>query len=159
MDQSVGRIVIRRHPYEEPYLTQLEWFVTNGSFSGTTNFFCNVDDIREMGEALNRFPTKLGDEYIYEYGPEKPEVRYCFSLRACTTDAVGHCALQFSINNNNNISLDGQCSFSIVAEAGAIQRLGSLLRRFGELQHLQLSWTPSESQLFESYEPLENESE
>lgn len=88
------KIVVKRYPYEEPYTIQLVFIVSNGVFSGNTDIYCNSEDLKTIGQALRSFPTKIGDEYRYEYGSENPEdrcYRY-FLFRAYTTDSVGHSA-------------------------------------------------------------------
>lgn len=111
-------IVVRRHPYEDPYLIHLEFVVSNGIFGGSTDIYCVVEEMKELGKALQKFPVALGDEYRYEYGSEKPEDRVYryFLLRAYTTDSVGHCAVQFAINQNSGEPDEGVCRFSIKAE-------------------------------------------
>ena len=147
-------LIIRRYPYEEPYHLHLEFVVSNGSFSGATDIYCGVEELKEVGQALQKFPAKVGDEYRYEYGSEKPEDRFYryFLIRAYTTDAVGHCALQFAINQNSDEPNEGMCRFSLWAEAASINRLGVLFEKFAELQHLELRWSPDEALLFEDYQ-------
>lgn len=144
-------LVVRRYLYEEPHHTQLELVVSNGNFSGSTDIYCSVDDLSEIGKALRYFPAKVGDEYRYEYGSENPKERCYryFLLRAYTTDSVGHCAIQFVINQNTVEPYEGVCRFSIVADAAAINRLGLLFEKFSELQNLEFKWTPDESEQFE----------
>ncbi len=62
-----SQIIVKRYPYEEPYHTQIEFIVSNGVFSGRTDIYCNVEDLKKIGEVLQNFPRKLGDEYIYKY--------------------------------------------------------------------------------------------
>ena len=137
-------IVVKRHPYEEPHHIHLEFVVSNGGFSGNTDIYCNVEDLKEIGQALQRFPATVGDDYRYEYGSEKPEDRFYryFLLRAYTTDSVGHCAVQFIINQNSGEPDEGVCRFSIKAEPASINHLGALFERFSELRHLEFTWSP-----------------
>jgi hypothetical protein len=67
-----------------------------------------------IGAKLSRFPKKIGDEYIYEIGSSKPEdnFAYHFILRVFTTDSIGHCALQITINNNDKRQYANACTFS-----------------------------------------------
>jgi hypothetical protein len=132
----------------------LEFVVSNGSFGGDTDIYCNAEDLKEMGVTLRNFPLKLGDEYRYEYGSENPAdncYRY-FLMRAYTTDAVGHCAVQFVVNNNSAEPNEGVCRFSIKVEAASINRLGALFEKFSELKHFELRWSPNEAELFENYQ-------
>jgi len=148
-------LIVRRYPYEEPFHTHIEISASNGPFAGTTDVYCNVEDLAEIGNSLQQFPVRVGDEYRYEYGSENPVRRFhrYLSLRAYTTDAAGHCALQLRINNNTSEPNEGSCEFSIRAEAAAINRLGSLFERFSSLEHLELHWTLDDGELFAALQP------
>ena len=147
-------LVVRRHSYEEPYNTQLEFVASNGIFSGATDIYCNVTDISDIGRALKAFPEKVGDEYKYEYGSPDPRANFYryFVLRAFTIDRVGHCALQFTFNLNQPEPDEGACRFSIRTEAAAINRLGNLFEKFSELRHLELRWGPTVDELHETHQ-------
>lgn len=147
-------IIVRRIPYEEPYHTRLELVVSNGVFGGSTDIYCGVQELKEIGDALQKFPARVGDEYRYVHGSEEREnlfYRY-FVLRAYTTDALGHCAIQFIINLNKDEPDEGVCRFSISAEAAAVNRLGKLFEQFSELKHLEFRWSRKEAELFEEYQ-------
>ncbi|HEX4809576.1 MAG TPA: hypothetical protein VH325_11640 [Bryobacteraceae bacterium] len=147
-------LVVRRYPYEEPFHMQLEFSVSNGLFSGTTDIYCNVGDLKEIGNRLKSFPTRLGDEFRYEYGSEDPARRHYryFLLRAYTIDNAGHCALQVKMNNNTREPHEGTCTLSIKAEAAALNRLGSLFLTFSQLEHLEFHWNLEDQELFEYHE-------
>jgi hypothetical protein len=157
MNKSFGRIAIRRHPYEEPELTRLEWFITNGIFTGSIDIFCSPDEIRKIGEALNRFPEGSGGQYLYEYDSEDPNANRYFVLRAYTTNKPGQCALQFILDNYRDEPGEGKCQFSIRADADSIQGFGEMLVRFADLQHFQLVWTPLSGSLHETHKPFDND--
>jgi hypothetical protein len=148
-------LVVRRHPYEEPYHTQLEFTVTNGTFSGAADIYCNVDDIASIGRALEAFPSRIGDQFVYEYGTDDPSAKFYrhFVMRAYTVDGVGHCALQFAINLNEAEPNEGVSRFSIKAEPSAIGRLGALFAQFAELRHLELHWSPTSGELHAKHQP------
>jgi len=145
---------VKRHPYEEPYHTQLEIIVSNGKFSGWTDIYCNVEEISKIGEELIRFPLKIGHEFVFEYGTSNPKDRFYrhFRMRAYTTDGVGHCAIQFTINLNQQEPDEGICQFSFPVEVSALSRLGQFFSTFSKLQHLELRWSPSGGALFETYQ-------
>jgi hypothetical protein len=145
-------IIVRRYPYEEPYDIHLEFVASNGYFGGSTDIYCNVDNLKEIGKALREFPARVGDEYRFEYGSENPERRFYryFLLRAYTTDLVGHCAVQVIMNQNSPQPNEGVCHLSIKAEAAAINRLGLLFERFSELRHLEFRWSQTEAELSEN---------
>lgn len=138
------QIIIRRHPYEEPHNLQLEFRLSNKSFAATIDIYLTTEQLKKIGAELARFPKKIGDEFVFEYGSENPDDRFYrhFVLRAYTTGAAGHCALQFKINLNQKPPAEGIGVFSLQAEPAAISRLGDLLLSFAALQHRELHWTP-----------------
>lgn len=146
-------LFIRRLPYEEPYLTQLEFTVSNGVFSAKIDIYCGVQEIAEIGKALTHFPKLIGDEYVYEYGSENPETKFYryFKLKAYTVGNAGNCAIQFTVNLNQPEPEEGTCQFSLTAFPAEINRLGELLLVFSKLEHLELQWSPKNSCLLESY--------
>ncbi len=73
-------IIIRRHPYEEPYHLNLVITASNGVFAGTLEYYCNATDLTEMGSKLMSFPERIGDTYSYELGSPRPEDRFAFHL-------------------------------------------------------------------------------
>lgn len=138
-------IQLKRYPYEEPYNLHLDLSASNGLFAGQLGYFCNADDIKEIGTALQSFPNKIPDEYLYEIGSARQEDNsaYYFALHAYTTDRSGQCALQIVIDNNQDKPNEGACRFSIKTEPSAINRLGKLLLRFSETKHHTLNWSLS----------------
>ncbi|NJM77617.1 MAG: hypothetical protein HC852_19885 [Acaryochloridaceae cyanobacterium RU_4_10] len=144
-------IQIIRHPYEEPEQIHLELKVSNNCVIGICDFYANGDCFLEWAEILEKFPQYSQSVYLWEVGSERSEDKwaYYFRFRAFTTDSVGHCALQFRFNNNANLPQRKIFEFCIEAEAAAINRLGSLLRRFGQLEHCYLNWSLHEGFLSE----------
>lgn len=154
MKNSEAELIVKRYEYEEPYHTQLEFIISNGSFSSTIDFYCNVEDIKKIGEALSSFPQKIDDEFSYTNGSDDPNDRHyrLFTIRAYTTDGVGHCAIQFKVNLNQSEPSEGQSVFSIVTEAAAINKLGKLFVKFSSLEHKELHWSNDIDELFESHQ-------
>jgi hypothetical protein len=148
-------IVIRRFPYEEPYHLRLVISAGNGSFSGALEYYCNANDLAEVGSRLARFPIMIGDDYVYELGSPRPEDRFAFHLflHVFTTDLRGACVLQIGMNNNLQAPDNGSCAFSICAEPSTINRLGDLLRTFAELKHMELHWSDVDGALFTDHQP------
>jgi hypothetical protein len=146
-------IAVKRFPYEEPYHTHLDIEASNGAYAGAIDFSCGVDEIREVGEALGAFPSKVPDEYRFSYGSDDPEDRqdWHFVLRAYTTDAIGHCALQFVMNLNQTEPHEGLCSFSIPAEPVQIARLGRLFLRLHERASTRFRWTPEDEEFADDF--------
>jgi hypothetical protein len=149
-----SRLVIRRRPYEEPHNIHLEIAVRSGEFSGAVDIYCHNHELQTMATALKQFPVRVGDEYVYEYGSEVSGTHWYrhFALRAYCVDQLGHCALQFAINLNQTEPDEALVRFSIQAEPAAIHRLGELLEHFSRLEHLELFWSPSASELYEQYQ-------
>ena len=149
-------LIVRRLPYEEPYHTQLEIIASNGVFTGSTDIYCNVSDLSEIGGILQAFPKAIPDEYKYEYGSSDPAARFYrhFVFRAYTVGSWGKCALQVSINQNQSEPEEGICLFSIPAEPSSINRLGDLFVAFAKLQHLEFKWIPNsdENELYDQHQ-------
>jgi hypothetical protein len=144
-------IRVRRYPYEEPYHTQVVFHASNGLFIGSTDIYCGVADLEDIGSALAVFPRKIPDEFRFEHGSEQPGKRFYrfFLLRAFTTDSAGHCAIQFRMNLNKTEPEDGMCGFSIRTEAARINRLGALFLRLHKSSRGELRWGPIEGDRFE----------
>ncbi len=138
-------IAIQRYPYEEPYHLNLAITASNGIFRGRLEYYCNTDDLQQMGAVLKRFPQQAPDEYVYQLGSANPEDRFAFylALRVFTTDSLGHCALSITMNNNRLPPDRAATCFCMKAEASAINRLGELLVTFGQLGHRELIWEAS----------------
>lgn len=143
--KTIGVIQLKRYPYEEPYCLNIVVSATNGLFDGSLEFYCDTDDLINLGNALRVFPKKAPDEYFFELGSNKPEDNYAyyFAIHAYTTDRSGHSALQIVLDNNKSRPDEGSCCFSIKAEPSAINRLGELLLIFSNLEHLELNWSLS----------------
>ena len=146
----MSSIRIQRFPYEEPYHVQLLLRAENGRFSGGLDFYTGVPCLKEFAESLQNFPKCIGDEVQFVYGsPHKEDRKYRhLVVRAYTIGNVGHCAIQLTFNNHEEEPDEGCASFSIAADAAAINRLGKLLQKFSGLQHLELFWSPHEDELF-----------
>jgi len=142
-------IIIRRHPYEEPYNLHLELFVSNGRFSCAGDIYVAADDLAEIGRGLSDFPQQVPDEYIFEHGSEDPTERFYrhFRLRAYTVGRRGQCAIEFRMNLNEKPPAQGIAEFSIELEAAPLNRLGSLFGRFRRLEHLEFKWTSSDDEM------------
>ncbi len=142
---NIVGIQLKRYPYEEPDLLNLVVSVCKGDFAGCLEFYCDTNDLRNIGEALQSFPKKVPDEYVYEIGSNKPEVNFAFYFMICayTLDKSGHCALQIVIDNNEKRPDEEACRFSIKADPAAIQRLGRLFLAFSQLKHHTMIWSLS----------------
>ncbi len=143
-----SQIIVKRYPYEEPHHIQLDFFASSDNFSGNIDFYCNTEDLKMIGKALQNFPSKIGDEYRYEVGSENSKDRWYmyFLLRVYTIDSVGHCAVQFAMNKNTSEPYEGTCRFSIQADAASINRLGVLFEKFSRLEDFEFEWSPQLSE-------------
>ena len=138
---------IERIPYEEPYHVQLVWSVSNGNISSCFEYYDNAESLKEMAERLEVFPRHSSDVFLYEIGSEKPEDRfaYYFRFRVFTTDSPGNSAIQIRFCNNNDLPYREIIEFCIQTEPAAINRLGKLFRKYGELENEFMAWSESES--------------
>jgi len=146
-------LIVKRFPYEEPYHVQIGLFASNGRFSARSDFYCNVDDLSEIGSALSSFPKHIGDEYVYVYGSEDPDANFYgyIKLRAYTVGSVGKCALQITINRNAEEPEEGRSTFSIPVNPAAINKLGELFSEFSLLRHLEFHWSETDASLHDEY--------
>jgi hypothetical protein len=143
---------ITRHPYEEPHLINLVVEASNGKHKWEMEFYDNAESLRLLSENLEVFPRHKDDVFLWEIGSEYPEDRwaYYFRFRVFLTDASGHCAIQIRFNNNRDLPDREVVEFCLRAEAGQINRLGQLCRKFAELKHELLVWEGNEGALYES---------
>src|SRR5580765_1020838 len=94
-------IVIRRFPYEEPHHLNLVISASNGAASGKLEYYCNAEDLVEIGRKLAAFPANGKDTYCYELGSPLTQDKFAFhfALQAISLDSTGHCAIQLTMNN------------------------------------------------------------
>lgn len=142
-------IRITRTPYEEPHHLQLLLEVSNGRQTASLDFYVTTQMLLEAAKALEVFPRHGRDEYLFELGSEQAEVRFGFYLRmrAFLTNGSGSSALQFRINNNEDVPSREMAEFCIESEVQSINDLGSLLRNFAKREHTSLFWSAGECTL------------
>lgn len=147
--RNAPHFMLKRFPYEEPHVLNLVLSAGNGNLAGKLEFYCNASDLADLGMKLSEFPKAPGDHCTYERGSRLPEHRFAYHLRlhAYTSDSVGHCGLQIAMSNNGCGPAEESCSFSILAEAAALNRLGRLLNTFSGLNHSELHWYVSDGHL------------
>jgi len=140
---SLVNIRIERFPYEEPHHLNLKITAANDDFVGKLEYYCNADDLKEIGTKLKGFPRTVPDEYVYEIGSEKPEDRFAFFLkiRVFTVDGLGHCAIAVAFNNNQSDQNSASSRFAMKADPQAVNRLGDLFMTFSELKSTELVWS------------------
>jgi hypothetical protein len=140
---------ITRTPYEEPFHLELLLEVSKGRQTAALQIYINAVDLIGMAKALEDVPRHATDVYVYELGSERVEDRFGYYLRfrAFVTDGGGHCALQFRMNNNEDLPGREVAEFCIETEAASVNRLGKLLRTFARLEHTSLFWSSDEATL------------
>jgi hypothetical protein len=138
-----------RAPYEEPYHTHITISATNGAFSGETDFYCAVDDLLEIGEALAQFPTKIPDSYEFVNGSaDRSRRMYRFlRMRVATFATAGHCALHFEMDLNEDEPNEGRAAFSLAVDPWALSELGRLFKRLHGDPSGEFRWTPTHGEV------------
>ena len=144
-------IQITRHLYEEPYHLNLVIIASNGFACGSLEYYLNTTQIKELGQALEGFPSHDRSNHLFELGSERPEDNFAHYLRLRTfaNNSKINCSIQIRLNNNasNQVHSFDQpqlTDFIIKANAESINNLGSLLVRFAKLKHQRLFWCPTE---------------
>jgi hypothetical protein len=148
-----SKIIVRRYPYEEPHLLNLEFFIWSGKFiRSKAEIYCTPDDLEKIGNTLRGFPVKIPDEYIYTYGYENSHTY--FKMKIYTLHSSGHCAIQFDINFHVEEPDQTISHFSIYPiEPMALSKLGDLFVAFAKLNHLEFCWSPNgDGELFVEYQ-------
>lgn len=142
-------IRITRKPYEEPYNLNLKIQASNSSARVEMDFYIGAQVLTEFANALEQFPKYKNQVFLWEAGSEVPEDRWAYYLRIRTfcLDELGHCAIQLRWNNNQNLPDRVISDFCILAEAGQVNRLGNLFRKFAKLKHSILEWNINDGKL------------
>ncbi len=151
------RIELSRTPYEEPYHLRLRITASNGRLRGELEYYCNANDLRELGAQMQAYTGNREREIVYQLGSEKPEDRfaYFFSLRVQAINSRGHCCVTVRLNSNASPPDTEITELSIPAEVADVNRLGGLLTQFGQLRHRRLIWRVASGELLEDGEPTE----
>jgi hypothetical protein len=149
-------IKITRFPYEEPYHLNLWIEASNGKMNGRLEYYCNADDLSELGNKLVGYLGNQDETIVYERGSEKPEDRFAFffSLRVNPLDLAGHSVVRIRMNNNQPPPATEVCEFCIPVDVIDVNRLGSLLGAFGKLNHRVLDWSVKDGKLIKNVESL-----
>lgn len=141
---------IARHPYEEPHHLNLWISASNGRLESSLEYYCNAEDLGDLGKKLSGFSGKRSEEVVYDLGSERPEDNFAFffSMRAKALDSLGHCALRVRMSNNRADPETEVSEFFIKADVADLNRLGQLLQEFGQLRHRVLDWRVQDGMLF-----------
>ena len=163
-------IQITRHLYEEPYTLNLVILASNGSASGSLEFYLSRDSLKELGEGLagtpnhNRAVARFSKKSVFERGSERPEdnLAWYFRLRAFAVYRGEAAGIQLRMNNNQNFLSHGRrhsldlpynhqyiseqlhqlTDFTILTGFDRVKELGRLLIQFSKLKEQRLFWTP-----------------
>jgi hypothetical protein len=142
-------IKITRFPYEEPQHLNLWITASNGKVNGRLEYYCNADDLNDLGNKLLGFLGKQDETIVYELGSEKPKDRFAFffSLKIAPLDLAGHSVIHLRMNNNRPPPDTEACEFCIRVDVADVNRLGRLLVAFGKLEHRVLDWSLKDGKL------------
>ncbi|MCV3764275.1 hypothetical protein [Rhizobium sp. TRM95796] len=140
-------LIVKRHPYEEPYNTELEFMASDGVFAGRARIFAPVDTILAIANGLIKFGDDPKSEFIYRSEGPGP----AFHLICRSTNRTGNCALQIDMRTDLRDRFEGSCQLTLHSDIAAILKLGARLREFGRLTHEELHWLPNgDGQMFET---------
>ena len=134
---------ITRYPYEEPHEIKICVEASNGRQKGSVEFYTDAEDLVEIGDALIDFPFGHSQEYIYEIGTEDPAARFAYHIffRFFLVRPTGSSGIEIRFHNNRKEAPYREISeFSLTCEVAGINRLGSLMKNFGRLEHRILEW-------------------
>lgn len=149
-------IKITRFPYEEPYHLNLLIAASNGRMNGSLEYYCNADDLNELGSKLLGYLGNRDEVIVYELGSEKPGDRFAFflSLRVSPFYLAGHSVIRIRMNNNRPPPATEVCEFCLPADVADVNRLGGLFVAFGELEHRILDWSVKDGKLLKDVEDV-----
>ena len=113
MNTITTGIKITRFPYEEPYHLNLRIEASNGKMNGRLGYYCNADDLKELGGKLLGYLGNKDQAIVYQLGSEKPEDRFAifFSFRINPIDFAGHSVIRIRMNNNEPPPATEACEF------------------------------------------------
>ncbi len=137
---------LQRFEYEEPYHTEIHLRSSNGLFTGCLEYYCNVNELDDIGKKLKSFPSNFSDKIVYELGSEDPKERcaYYFRLHVSVIDRSGHCAVQIRINRNSSVPNNGLADFTIKANPADLNNLGELFLRLSKFEIREFTWRPTQ---------------
>jgi len=103
-------------------MLQMEVFLEGGGYSATQDVYVYPDELRAFAERLKNFPSSIADEAVLEIGSTQANAYCWLKLRAYVYDALGHSALELSVQRNTQHFARSQ--FSVVVEAASLNALG-----------------------------------
>jgi hypothetical protein len=147
-------IKITRFPYEEPYHLNLWIEASNGKVNGRLEYYCNADDLKQLGNKLLGYSGKRDERILYQLGSEKSEDRFAFffSLEITPLDSVGHGVIRLRMNNNRPPPEIEVTEFCIPADVADVNQFGQLLVAFGKLEYRVLNWSIKDGELLREVE-------
>jgi hypothetical protein len=107
----------------------LRIIASNGRVRGELEYYCNANDLSELGAQMEAYSGDREREILYELGSEKPEDRFAYfiRLRVKAINSRGHCAVSVRLNNNASSPEREVAELSIPAEVADVNGLGRLL--------------------------------
>lgn len=140
-------VSLERLPYDGS-----EWHIkmsaSNGYFSGVQNFYTYSEDLEILGTKFCRFGQNLQDEVLLRLGERSDKYAFFLLVRAFLSDSVGHAAIEFAVDNNQNSPNHAQARFFIHTEVAAINNLGQQIRAWVVSSNSLLLWLPKITENF-----------
>ena len=127
---------------------------SNGKVNGRLEYYCNADDLTDLGSKLLGYLGNQDEKIVYELGSENPDDRVAFflSLKVSPLDRAGHSVVRLRMNNNRPPPETEASEFCIPVDVADVNRLGRLLVTFGKLEHRVLDWSVKDGKLLEDVE-------
>jgi hypothetical protein len=97
----------------DPDYLGIEIFASSARFSGATKIYAGLDELTQLAEVIERFPTSSKDERKYVFGEKNKGVAggYC-ALRFYCRDGAGHIAVEVEFEDDDAYYYDASAKFS-----------------------------------------------
>jgi hypothetical protein len=104
---------------------------SSGLFTGQVNLYAAWDELKTIAESLSGFPSNRTDKREIHLGQDNLSGYGKASLTVCSTDSMGHLAVEVAMHTNPANSAKGRESAVVVIPAvvGDIDRFAADLRR------------------------------
>lgn len=135
-------LTLRDLRYGAPEL-HIEMHASNGSTSGTQDFYCYVEDLEEFARELSSFPSSITSEATLEAGKRDRGWAHFVRVRAFVYDRVGHSALEIDLASHADEPHGAAAHFFILCEPASLNRLGKNLLDWCGNRDVTLVWEPT----------------
>jgi hypothetical protein len=126
--------------WKDEDLEEFNLEISNGIQACKLHMYENIENIREFGRNLSRFPAILNDVVPLEMGDDRDYSCYIL-LEAMCYNHFGHAALRIRAKNNYDIPKKFDLSFYLPCEVAAINDLGKALISW-DFENNILEWYP-----------------